>query len=285
MSMTQMQSRSPSLSLLRWLLLTGCVLGVLLPFVYLFINSIKLERDFQTYPPVLIPSVVTFSNYQTLFLDTNSPTFGFLMNSFIITATTTLISVATGALAAYGLARLKLPFHLVTVIALLFLVVRFYPKITTVLPYYVLMRQLKLLDTVFAITLAHVGLALPFVVWLVLAFVQDLPPELEQSAMLDGCGPWARFRFVVLPLITPGLLTAAILTAFLSWNEFLLASSLSSLKAKTLPIAVASFVTDKGLNWGAMSAMSVVIVLPMILFALFAQRYLVRGLTLGAIKE
>jgi len=284
MTTTRVHARLPMLDALRWALLVVCVLIVLLPFAYLLVNSVKLERDFQTYPPVLIPSVIMATNYQTLFFDTNNPTFGYLVNSFVVTVATTVIAVATGSLAAYGLARLKLPFHLTTLIALVFLVVRFYPKITTVLPYYVLMRQLKLLDTLAAITLAHVGLALPFVVWLVLAFVQDLPPELEQSAMLDGCGPWARFRFVVLPLITPGLLTAAILTAFLSWNEFLLASSVSSLKAKTLPIAVASFVTDKGLNWGAMSAMSVVIVLPMILFALFAQRYLVRGLTLGAVK-
>jgi multiple sugar transport system permease protein len=171
------------------------------------------------------------------------------------------------------------------IIAFLFLVVRFYPKITTTLPYYVLMRNFHLLDTQLAIIIAHVSITLPFVVWLMLTFFQELPKELEQSAMLDGCSPWQRFSKVVLPLAAPGLGTAAILTAIVSWNEFLIASSLASVKAKTLPVAITSFVTDKGILWGPMSAMGTVIVIPILIFGLFAQRYLVRGLTLGAVKE
>jgi multiple sugar transport system permease protein len=147
------------------------------------------------------------------------------------------------------------------------------------------MRNFKLLDTQLAIIIAHISITLPFVVWLMLTFFEELPKELEQSAMLDGCNPWQRFTKVVLPLAVPGLGTAAILTALVSWNEFLIASSLASVAAKTLPVAVTSFVTDKGVLWGPMSAMSTVIVVPIMIFALFTQRYLVRGLTLGAVKE
>jgi ABC-type glycerol-3-phosphate transport system permease component len=134
------------------------------------------------------------------------------------------------------------------------------------------------------VILAHFSLTVPFVVWLMLAFFEDFPKEIEQSAMLDGCGPWRRFVLIVLPLVTPALISAAILTAILSWNEFLMASAVGPMNAKTLPVRVSGFITDKGILWGNMSAMSTVIVLPVMLFAIFAQRYLVRGLTAGAIK-
>jgi len=268
------------------ILIVGIALFItIVPFLYLFINSIKLPLEFLTVPPTIIPTKISWENYQELFIIEGGSTTKYLINSVVITVATTLISVFIGSLAAYSLARLELPFRLSVIIAFLFLVVRFYPKITTTLPYYVLMRNFHLLDTQLAIIIAHVSITLPFVVWLMLTFFQELPKELEQSAMLDGCSPWQRFYKVVLPLATPGLFTAAILTAIVSWNEFLIASSLASMNAKTLPVAVTSFVTDKGVLWGPMSAMGTVIVIPIMIFGLFAQRYLVRGLTLGAVKE
>jgi multiple sugar transport system permease protein len=118
-----------------------------------------------------------------------------------------------------------------------------------------------------------------------LGFFEELPRELEEAATIDGCGPWARLIRIVLPLSRPVLVAAAVLTAILSWNEFLLASTVAPVEAKTLPVRIAAFITDKGVQWGPMSAMGSVIVLPMMLFALFLQRYLVRGLTMGALKE
>jgi multiple sugar transport system permease protein len=115
-------------------------------------------------------------------------------------------------------------------------------------------------------------------------FFEELPREIELSAMLDGCGAWMRFRRVVLPLSLPALGAAAILTAFVSWNEFLMASTVATNTAKTLPVRVSGFITDKGTLWGPMAAMSTVIVLPVAAFALFAQRWLARGLTAGAVK-
>jgi multiple sugar transport system permease protein len=123
------------------------------------------------------------------------------------------------------------------------------------------------------------------VVWLVLGFLQELPKELEEQAMIDGCSLWQRFRLIVLPLSGPVIVTAAVLTAILSWNEFLMASAVAPNAAKTLPVRIASFITDKGIQWGPMSAMATVIVAPVMLFALIMQRWLVRGLTLGAVKE
>ena len=152
------------------------------------------------------------------------------------------------------------------------------------IPYFLVMRQFGLLDTVWAIIIGHLGITIPFVTWLMLIVFQDLPREVEEAAMVDGADPLQRFWQVALPMAAPGVASAAILTAFLSWNEFLIASSVAKRQAQVLSIAVASFVTDKGIQWGPMAAMAVIMIVPMILFALFVQRYLVRGITLGAVK-
>ena len=269
--------------ILRPLLLLLALAVALAPFVVLFLNSIRPADEFLSETSRLIPATPTLAHYREIF-DPGADTLKYLANSLIVAGATTILALLIGAPAAYALARLELPFRLSTVIALSFLVVRFYPKITVALPYYLLMRDLRLLDTHAAIVIAHVSLAVPFTVWLLLAFFEDFPHEIEQAAMLDGCGPLRRFVQVVLPLLAPVLVTAAILTAILSWNEFLMASAVGPVNAKTLPVRVSGFITDKGILWGEMSAMGSIIVAPVMLFALFTQRYLVRGLTLGAVK-
>ncbi len=267
----------------RVVLILICLAVFSMPFIFLFLNSVKPPNEYYASPVHVIPSHFTLEHYRDVF-SKNEDTLLYLKNSLIITAATTGISVFIGGLAAYSLARLKLPMHLSSVIAFAFLIVRFYPKMTVALPYFILMRDLHLIDKREAVIIAHVSLTLPFTVWLMLTFFADLPKELEQSAMLDGCNPWQRFIKIILPLTAPALVAAAILTALLSWNEFLLASTVTRVDAKTLPVRISAFITDKGILWGPMSAMSTVIVIPMMMFALFAQRYLVRGLTLGAVK-
>ena len=257
---------------------------VLAPFLFLFLNGLKPPEEFALRPPRLLPSHVTLDHYAVVF-DPDGDTFRYLRNSLIATGCATLLAVALGTSAASGLYRLRLPFRLDLAIAFAFLVVRFYPKITVALPYFILMRELHLLDTLAAVILAQASLTLPFVVWLVLGFLQELPKELEEQSMIDGCSLWQRFRLVILPLSGPVIVTAAVLTAILSWNEFLMASAVAPNAAKTLPVRIASFITDKGIQWGPMSAMGTVIVAPVMLVALVMQRWLVRGLTLGAVKE
>jgi multiple sugar transport system permease protein len=278
----------PLLRDLPLMFLRSCGIGLALavalaPFIVLFVNSVRPTGEFLSDTASFIPADPTLDHFQTVF-DPSADTLQFLVNSLVITTATTVITVLSGTLAAYSLARLRLPFRLSTIIALTFLAVRFYPKIAIALPYFILMRNMHLLDTRTAIIIAHVSLTVPFVVWLMLAFFEDFPREIEQSAMIDGCGPVRRFISIVLPLTTPALLTAAILTAFLSWNEFLMASAVGPMNAKTLPVRIAGFITDKGTQWGDMSAMGTVIVAPVMLFALLTQRYLVRGLTVGAVK-
>ncbi|MDQ0474388.1 carbohydrate ABC transporter permease [Labrys wisconsinensis] len=255
----------------------------LAPFFVLFGNSLRPADEFLSDKAGLWPSRLTFDYYAAV-LSADSTTLHILLNSLVVTTATTLISVSTGCLVAYALARLRLPFRLSTVIGLTFLIVRFYPKITIAIPYFVLMRDLGLRDTYAAVVIAHVSMTLPVVVWLMLAFFEDFPRQIEQSAMMDGCGLLRRFFVIVLPLTMPAIATAALLTAFFSWNEFLFASAVGPLNARTLPVEISGFITDKGTAWGPMSAMGTIIVLPVMLLALAAQRYLVRGLTAGAVK-
>jgi len=268
---------------LRGLLIALALVVALAPFVVLFFNSLRPADEFLSEGAGLIPSRLTLEHYAEIF-DPARDTFRYLINSVVVTTSSTVLAVLFGALAAYALARLRLPFKLSLIIGVMFLVVRFYPKITVALPYYLLMREFHLLDTHLAVIIAHVSMTVPFVVWMLLAFFEDFPRELEQSAMVDGCGPIRRFVLIVMPLMAPALAAAAVLTAFLSWNEFLMASTVAPNAAKTLPVRVSGFITDKGILWGAMSAMSSVIIIPVALFALFTQRYLTRGLTAGAVK-
>ena len=267
---------------LRVLLLTLACAAVLIPLAYLVINSVKLQRDMYTVPPIIIPNEITFDHFRTTF--SNPRTLRFVTNSLIVTTVTTAVTVVFSTLAAYGLARMGLRVGWLSFIIFIFLFIRFYPRITTVIPYFLVMRQFELLDTVWAIIIGHLGITIPFVTWLMLIVFQDLPLEVEEAAMVDGADPWQRFSRVALPMAMPGVASAAILTAFLSWNEFLIASSVAKRQAQVLSIAVASFVTDRGVQWGPMAAMAIIMIVPMILFALFVQRYLVRGITLGAVK-
>ena len=264
----------------RIVLLVGACVYALFPFAYLFGTSLKPPGEFFT--RAIFPHGVTLAHYRSIFADPSTTTM--LKNSLIVAGTTTVLSVIIGSLAAYGLARLGLKSWVLGAAIFLMLFIRFYPKITTAIPFFVIMRDLHLLDTPWAVVLGHLGITVPFVAWLMLIFFNGLPPELEESAMVEGATPLERLRYVVLPIATPGLASAAIFTAFLSWNEFLIASTLTRQNGVTLSVGVASFITDKGILFGPLAAFASIIVVPMVVFALVMQRYLVRGLTLGAVK-
>ncbi len=267
----------------RFLIILIAVIVVLVPFIYLFLNSIKLERDFRTIPPRLFPSKSTIEYYRYAFSKSTNIS-SYILNSIIVTISVVVISVSFGSLAAYSLSHLRKEFRIFSFAVYAILLVRFYPKVVMIVPYFILMKNLRLLDTLISVIIAHVSIAIPFVVWLMIGFYNEIPKELEESGMIDGCGVWTRFRKIIFPITLPGIATAAIMTAILSWNEFLIASSVVSVNAKTLPILISTYISDKGINWGSMSAVSTVIIMPMFIFALFTQKYLIRGLTFGAVK-
>lgn len=259
---------------------TVLVLAVFLfPVFYLLLISIKTQVDAFKYPPVWIFRP-TFSNYLEVF---ELYPFGrFLLNSLLVASASTLVAVVLGAMAAYALARFT--FRRSKDLAFWILSVRMTPPVAAIIPIFIIMRTLGLLDTWAGLVLAYTTMNLPFATWLLRGFFQDIPRELDESALVDGCSWFTAFLRVALPLAAPGIVVTAIFVFIFSWNEFLLALILTATKSQTLPVAVTGFIRETGIMWGHMAAAGVVIMAPMALFSLAAQRYMVRGLTMGAIK-
>ena len=258
------------------------LLVVLFPLYRLVLNSLKYQRDFFTTPPIFFTPDLTLDHYRAVL--GNPLNRGYLLNTVIVAVTSTVAATFVGALAAYVLARIRLPFRLNRILLVWILVNRLFPPVSLAIPYYLLMRRLGLLDTLPALIITYTAMAIPFVVWIMLTFFQDLPKEIERAAMVDGCTLWQRFRMVVLPMSVTSMAVTAIFVFMACWNELLYALTLTALKARTVPVAIAGFVGDNALAWGQMSAFSVISFVPVLLMALAAQKYLVRGITFGAVK-
>jgi multiple sugar transport system permease protein len=254
-----------------------------LPFYWLVSTSIKPANQVATNPPILFPTSITLQNYVDVFKSEDITRFA--LNSVVISISSTALTVFIGSLAAYSLAKTYLPYRLRHLLLLWILVTRIFPPVTTAIPYFVVLRTLQISDTYQALIVTYVSYGLPFVIWLMLGFFQDMPPDIEEAAIVDGCSLWQRFRLVVLPLALPGLAVTAIFAFVFAWNEFLYASILTSFNAKTLPVVISGYISDKFLRWGEMSALGTAMVLPVVVFSAFIQRYLVRGLTFGAVKQ
>ena len=263
--------------------ITGVVMILIaFPVFWLVTTSFKISGDTATAPPVIFPTRFTLDNY-TSALSTPGVAKSFL-NSIVIASTATLLTTLLGSMAAYALAKTYLSSAIRRGLMIWILVTRIFPPVTTAIPYYVIIKNLHLGDTYAAVILTYVSYGLPFVIWLMLGFFQDLPAEIEKAAIVDGCTLWQRFTRVVLPLALPGLAVTAVFAFIYSWNELLYASMLTSFDAKTIPVVIAGFISDQFLRWGDMTALGTLMILPVLIFSSLAQRYLVRGLTFGAVK-
>jgi len=253
------------------------------PAYWLVTTAFKYEIDTIVSPPIIIPLRGTLRNFVDVLNAEDIERFFF--NSAFIALASTGLSVLLGSMAAYALSKVYLSFRIRQVLMMWILVTRIFPPVTTAIPYFVIIRNLRLSDTHAALIITHTAFALPFVIWLMLGFFQDLPADIDKAAIVDGCSFWQRFSQVTLPLALPGIAVTAIFIFIFSWNEFLYASMLTSRMAKTLPVVIAGFMSDKFLRWGEMSALASLMIVPVMIFAAFTQRYLVRGLTFGAVKE
>jgi len=203
-------------------------------------------------------------------------------NSVAAAGGATLLSLVVAAPAAYAFARLR--FRGARPVLFYLLALRMLPPIATVIPLYLLMRNLHLLDTITGLILAYTTFNLPFVVWVLRSFFQDLPADLEEAAMIDGATRWQCLVKVILPLSTSGIVASGIFALMLAWNDFLFAVILTNRHAPTLPVLTAGFITEMGTSWGIAMAAGAVIAVPVLIFTLFVQRYMVIGLTTGAVK-
>jgi multiple sugar transport system permease protein len=251
-------------------------------------TSFKPPADILARPPV-IGFEPTLDNYRFAFGEAN---FGkFIINTLIVASGSTAIVVVVGALAAYSFARFNpgngnLMFFILTT--------RMMPAIAVVIPFFVIFRNLGRtsighalflgLDQPGALIVAHTVFNLPFAIWLMHSFFQDVPRSLEQAAMVDGSTRFRAFVRIALPLAAPGVAVTAVFSFFFSWNEFLFANVLTRDAAKTITVGVSGFQTQQGILWGPMAAAATVAVVPTLVFVLVLQRFIVRGLTMGAVK-
>jgi multiple sugar transport system permease protein len=252
----------------------------LLPFLWFVSASWKSATEINSIPPVLWPSF-HWDHYRAAIAEHGL--LHYIANSIIVATATTLLSIAIAALAAFALARFRLPwgrFYLMLLLAL-----SMFPQIAIAGPIWRLLNFLGWLNTYQGIVAAYIALSLPFAVWVLATFFQELPYDIEEAALIDGCSRWQALRLVVLPLAAPGLFTAAILVFIHAWNEFFFALIILTYPARqTLPVGIALFPGEYTMPWGEIAAASTIATLPLVALTLIFQRRIVQGLSAGAVK-
>lgn len=277
----------------RNILLTVLVLFVLmwtlLPFLWLVKSSLSPRADLLSVPPVWIPHGLSFEHFVRLLTGTGAGSGAVenfrdaLRNSFVVALLTSCFCIGAGSLAAYAFARLPVPGRKPLFLSLL--VAEMVPSISLLVPLYMMTTRVQLFDTYAVVVILHSTFILPFVTWFLTGYFRSLPRDLEEAALIDGCSRMQALLRVVAPVSLPGLSAAAIFSFLESWNEFLFALNFTtSYNAKTLPVALAEFVGKQRLDYGLMCTGGVVAALPPVLFALLFQRFIIRGLTAGAVK-
>ena len=264
-------------------LLVLALVAALAPVYWMITISLKTEVDQFAIPPKWFSFTPTLQHYTDAFV---TRSFGqYLLTSAIVAVVSTFFALVIGTLAAYALTRFRLPYNLDRKLSLWILSTRMFPAIVTAVPLFLMMRDLRLLNTKVSLIIVYTAFNLPFVVWMMRGFFAEVPRDLEEAALVDGDSRLGALVRVVLPLVSPGLAATAVFCLIVSWNEFLFALVLTQTDAAmTLPVGIAGRVTQYEIKWGVMSAAGVVAMMPILVFALAMQRYLVRGLSLGAVK-
>ena len=273
---------------LRRILLNALVIIVLcitlFPLYWMFNTASKPRGEILTLKPHWVPEHPTFQNFKEVITGTGMAQGGlnYVKNSLIVATVTTLLSLFVGSLAAYGLTRFQSKWS--GRISMWILSTRMFPPAATIIPIFLMFKTLKLIDTYTGLVIAYVAYNLPFVTWMMKGFFAAIPKEVEESARVEGCSDLGVFLRISLPLVRPGLAATALFVFVFSWNEFLFALILTRFDISTMPLQIASYQGVKGLIWGHMMAAAVISSLPAIILAFIAQKHLVRGLTLGAVK-
>ncbi len=260
-------------------LLVVVLLWTLIPLLWMALSSLKPSADI-TSGSMTVFFKPTFEHYKALFTGGNNIA-PYIRNSIVAAGVSTLIAVVLGSMAGYGLARAR--FRGKDHVAFWIISTRMAPIAAVILPLFVIFRFTGLLGSVFGLIVAYLTFNLPFAIWIMNAFFAQLPPSLEEAAMTEGATRWQAFRHVALPLTLPGLATTAVLCLVFSWNDYAFASTFSGPDSQTLPIAASQLVTQTSIDWGQLTAIGTIVVAPMIICGLIVRRWLVTGLTLGAV--
>lgn len=267
----------------HWIGFVLIMVWCLLPVVWILMVSLKPVAETTTGSPQFLPKDTTFQNYQDVFK--NDDFIHALINSFGIALIATGLSVIIATLAAYAIARLE--FKGKRVVLSIALAIAMFPVVSLVGPLFDMWRVFHLFNTWPGLIIPYMSFTLPLAIWTLSAFFREIPWEMEQAAQVDGATSWQAFRKVIVPLAAPGVFTAAILTFFFAWNEFVLAISLTSTSsARTVPAQMSFFVGSDPFNppYSQLAAAAVVVTVPVVIIVLLFQRKIVAGLTSGAVK-
>lgn len=263
-----------------YLILAIICLYCLGPVLWQLVTSLKPDQEITKLPP-LLPDHPTLVHYTAIFA--GRPLLRIIANSALVASATTVLSLALGSLAAFGLAKLRVPFK--SFIILFILSTSMFPPIATVSPLYLIIRALGLRDTWWALILTYPTFALPLAVWILKSFFAQIPDEIYLAARVDGCTRFQAFYRIMLPLAAPGMFTTAILVFIVSWNEFLYALTFTATEAsRTIPVEIALFPGLHEMPWGDIAAASIVVTVPLVILVFIFQRRIIDGLTAGAIK-
>lgn len=275
--------------LLLFLLTVPVLFFIFFPLLWLFSASLSTQVELFTVPPHWIPQHPTLQNYMDIFFPSLAAssvprTFGVaLLNSIKIASAVTVICILIGSLAAYALVRL--PFGFNRSVQLGIIALRMIPEVSLILPLFIIASSLQLINKPIVLIVTYMSFALPYAIWLMAAYFQTVPVELEDAARLDGCSRLGILFRVVMPISVPGLVSTAMFVFLLAWDEFFYALIFTStLAAKTVPVAIAEFIGRYVVNITGMMAGGILAAVPPVLLALIFQRYIVSGMTAGAVK-
>ncbi|MDR1732431.1 MAG: carbohydrate ABC transporter permease [Synergistaceae bacterium] len=272
----QRRMKGRILNVLYFVVMGTLVFFFIAPLLWMLFNSFKTALDIVKMPPALIFSP-TLENYRNVFGAQNF--LKYMWNSLAVAGGSVIIGLLLGLPAAFSIARYKQ--HK---LAVLILISRIVPGITFLLPLFIMFRFFGLVDTYFSLILSHLLVGLPFIVWVMVPFFEAIPPDLVDAARVDGCSITQTFFRVILPISGSGIVTCSILAFIFSWNNFMFSIILASNETKTVPVAIFNFIAFATIDWGGLMAASVVITLPVLAITLITQKYVIRGLTSGAVK-
>ncbi|MCY0147144.1 MULTISPECIES: carbohydrate ABC transporter permease [Hoeflea] len=259
---------------------------ICLPGLWVVLNSFRPTVEIMAKPPVWIPNELNLDHYRAMFGAAGEggiPVIRYFTNSLIISVTSTVIAILVGMAGGYAFARYR--FRGKAAIFVGMMLTRAVPGIALSLPLFIVFARLGIIDTHFGLILAYVAMNVPFTIWLIDGFFRQVPRELAEAAEIDGCTRWQAFWKVEFPVAKAGVASAGIFAFLTSWNEYALASQLTrSVNSKTMPVGLLDFTSEFTLNWGGMSALAVVMIIPALILTFLVQKHLIAGLTFGGVK-
>lgn len=264
--------------LVKFIIITIICCLVIFPFLWMIMVSLRNKVDIFNPGDWLVTP--TLKNYIAIVEKNNI--LKFFANSFVIASITTIVSLILGSVAAYGFARYS--WAKKESRAFWVLSQKFLPPMAVVIPYFLMGAFAGILDTKLLLIICYTTFNIPFTIWMMRGFIEELPRSVEEASYIDGCTKMQCMRRIVLPLVAPGLIATAIFCVINSWNEFVFANFLTSIHAKTVPTSIMMYLSVSGVKWGEMAATGVLSVLPVLIFAIIVQKNMIRGLTFGSVK-